>query len=58
MSESHAERDKRLAEALRANLKRRKAQARTRAEIEPNMSRFSGNSANAQPLSSVKPEEN
>ena len=58
MSESQAERERRLAEALRANLKKRKAQARTRAEIEPNTSRFSGNSANAQPLSSVKPEDN
>ncbi|MFZ1989219.1 MAG: hypothetical protein WAW96_05545 [Alphaproteobacteria bacterium] len=56
MSESQAE--KRLAEALRANLRRRKTQARSRAEIEPNTSRFSGNSANARPLSSVKPEEN
>ena len=58
MSESQAEREKRLAKALRANLRRRKTQARSRAEIEPNTSRFSGNSANAQPLSSVKPEDN
>jgi len=57
MSENRAERERRLAKALRANLKKRKAQARTRSEIEPNASRFGGNSANAQPSSSVKPEK-
>ena len=57
MSESQGRREKRLAEALRANLKKRKAQARARTAFDPNASRFSGNSANAQPLSSAKPEE-
>ncbi len=57
MSESQTEREKRLAEALRANLRRRKAQARARSDFDPNASRFSGNSANAQPRSSAKPKE-
>jgi hypothetical protein len=44
----------RLAEALRANLRRRKAQARARAAQDLEAPRISGNSANPGPSSANK----